>query len=133
MEAYRDQYASVFRGGRGVTLIGISNDAPEEMSSWMADADFPFLFATDIEGRTADSFGTGLRSNAMVSRRTVIVVDPEGRISHTMFPFSQVDPTAYEELQAAIAAVAPPLDEGEQQDLEEEMAPEATLLPPGDC
>ncbi len=133
MEAYRDQYASVFRGGRGVTLIGISNDAPEEMASWMADADFPFVFATDIEGQTADSFGTGLRDNAMVSRRTVIVVDPEGRISYTAFPFSAIDPTAYEELEAAIAAVAPQVDEGEQQDLEEEIAREASLLPAGDC
>ncbi|GMR11967.1 MAG: hypothetical protein BMS9Abin29_0153 [Gemmatimonadota bacterium] len=133
MEAYRDQYASIFRGGRGVTMIGISNDAPEEMASWMADADFPFLFATDIEGQTADSFGTGLRRNAMVSRRTVIVVDPEGRISYTAFPFREIDPLAYEELRAAIAAVAPPLDEGEQQDLEEETAPETALLPAGDC
>ena len=116
-----------------MTLIGISNDPPEEMASWMADADFPFVFATDIEGQTADSFGTGLRANAMVSRRTVIVVDPEGRISYTAFPFGAIDPTAYEDLEAAIAAVATPLDEGEQQDLEEEMTPEATPLPPGDC
>ncbi len=133
MEAYRDQYASIFRGGRGVTMIGISNDPPEEMASWMADADFPFVFATDIEGRTADSFGTGLRANAMVSRRTVIVVDPEGRISYTAFPFGAIDPRAYEELEAAIAAVATSLDEGEQQDREEETAPDAALLPAGDC
>ena len=133
MEAYRDQYASIFRGGRNVTLIGISNDAPEDMASWMADADFPFLFATDIEGQTADSYGTGLRSNAMVSRRTVMVVDPEGRISYTAFPFNQVDPTAYEELGAAVAAVAPALEEGEQQDLDDEAAREAEFLPAGDC
>ena len=116
-----------------MTLIGISNDPPEEMASWMADSDFPFLFATDIEGQTADSYGTGLRANAMVSRRTVIVVDPEGRISYTAFPFGAIDPTAYEELEAAIAAVAPPVDGGEQQDLEEEMASEAALRPAGDC
>ncbi len=112
MEAYRDQYASIFRAGRGVSVIGISNDPPEEMASWMADADFPFVLATDVEGQTADSYGTGLRANAMVSRRTVIVVDPEGRISYTAFPFSAIDPTAYEELEAAIAAVAPALDDG---------------------
>ena len=133
MEAYRDQYASIFRGGRGVTVIGISNDPPEEMTSWMADADFPFLFATDVEGRTADSFGTGLRANAMVARRTVIVVDPEGRISYTAFPFNQIDPTAYEELGAAVAAVAPALDEGLEQQIEREEAPEAVLMPAGDC
>jgi len=133
MEAYRDQYASIFRGGRKVTVIGISNDPPEDMASWMADADFPFLFATDVEGRTADSYGTGLIRNAMVSRRTVMVVDPEGRISYTAFPFNQVDPTAYEELGAAVAAVAPALDEGEQQDLDAGASREGVLLPAGDC
>lgn len=116
-----------------MNLIGISNDPPEEMASWMADADFPFLFATDIEGRTADSYGTGLRRNAMVSRRTVIVVDPEGRISYTAFPFLEIDPTAYEELGAAVAAVAPPIDEGEEPDLDEEPDREAGLTPAGDC
>ena len=116
-----------------MTVIGISNDSPEEMASWMADADFPFLFATDIEGRTADSFGTGLNANAMVARRTVIVVDPEGRISYTAFPFRQIDPAAYEELGAAVAAVAPPLDVGQEQEMEQEGAQEAVLMPAGDC
>ena len=43
----------------------------------------------------------------------MIVVDPEGRISYTVAPFREIDPTAYQELEAAIAAVAPALDEGE--------------------
>lgn len=114
-------------------MIGISNDPPEEMASWLDDADFPFVFATDIQGRTADSFGTGLRANAMVSRRTVIVVDPEGRISYTAFPFREIDPTAYEELQAAVAAVAPPLDEGQEEDALEPADLEAAFDPLGDC
>ena len=37
MRAYRDQYASLFDGGEGVTLIGISNDPAEELASWAAD------------------------------------------------------------------------------------------------
>ena len=116
-----------------MTVIGISNDPPDEMASWMADADFPFVFATDVEGRTADSFGTGLRANAMVSRRTVIVVDPEGRISYTAFPFGAIDPTAYEELGAAVAAVAPAMDEGQEKEMEREDAQEAVLMSAGDC
>ena len=110
MEAYRDQYADLFRSGRGVTLIGISNDPPDEMESWARDANFPFLFASDSGGTTARSYGTGLRENLMIDRRTVIVVDPEGRIAHVMHPFREIDPSAYEELGEAIAAVAPPLE-----------------------
>ena len=43
MRAYRDQYASLFDDGEGVTLIGVSNDPAEELASWAADEDFPFL------------------------------------------------------------------------------------------
>lgn len=113
MEAYRDQYASLFRSGRGVTLIGISNDAPDDLESWAIDSKFPFLFASDSAGSTARSFGTGLRENLMVDRRTVIVVDPEGRISHVMPTFREIDPTSYDELREAVMAVAVPLEEEE--------------------
>ena len=115
MEAYRDQYADLFRSGRGVTVIGISNDMPDEMESWAKDAQFPFLFASDSAGTTANNYGTGLRENLMIDKRTVIVVDPEGRISHVMYPFREIDPMAYEELRDAVVAVAPPLEEEEME------------------
>ena len=115
MEAYRDQYAELFREGRGVTVIGISNDSPEDMVSWARDAQFPFLFASDSAGTTAHSFGTGLRENLMIDRRTVMVVDPEGRISHVMYPFREIDPMAYEELREAVMAVAVPLEDEEME------------------
>ena len=111
MEAYRDQYASIFRGGRGVNVIAISNDSPEELASWAADSDFPVLFATDNAGATADSFGTGLRENGMVQSRSVILVGPDGRVAWTAYRFREIDPTAYEELGEAVARVAPPLDD----------------------
>ena len=109
MEAYRDQYAELFREGSGVTVIGISNDTPEELASWAKDAGFPFLFAADSAGATARSFGTGLRQSLVVDQRAVFVIDPEGRIAHVMHPFREIDPTAYEELRDAVAAVAPPI------------------------
>jgi thioredoxin-dependent peroxiredoxin len=116
MTAYRDQYASVFRGGRGVTLIGISPDTPEELGSWMKDADFPFLFAQDVDGSTVEAFGGKIRSNGMTLERAVVVIDPEGKIHGWMTPFREVDPTSYEELQALIAEVAPDLGEGKDFD-----------------
>jgi len=53
MTAYRDQYASLFNGGRNVVLVGISNDPVDELTSWLHDADFPFLFASDRENEGA--------------------------------------------------------------------------------
>ena len=110
MEAYRDQYASVFRSGRGVTILAISNDSPEALASWAADADFPVLFGSDPEGSAAEAFGVGRRGNGMPQSRAVVVVDPEGRVSFATSQFREIDPTAYDELAAAVAEVAMPLE-----------------------
>ena len=117
MEAYRDQYASVFRNGRGVTIFAISNDSPEALASWAADDDFPVLFGSDPEGNAAEAFGVGSRDNGMVQSRAVVVVDPEGRVSFATSRFREIDPTAYDELAAAVASVAMPLeaDDDDQQ------------------
>jgi peroxiredoxin Q/BCP len=116
MTAYRDQYASVFRGGKGVTLIGISPDSPEELGSWMKDADFPFLFAQDLDGSTIEAFGGKIRDNGMTLERAVVVIDPEGKIHQWMTPFREIDPTSYDELKAFIDEVAPEMDEGEDSE-----------------
>ncbi len=107
MTAYRDQYASLFNGGQNVVLMGISNDSPEELGSWLRDADFPFLFASDAgnNGATYAAFGGGLRDNNMVDARSVIVVGPDGTIAGVIPQFRQVDPQAYEELAEIIARV----------------------------
>ena len=113
MRAYRDQYASLFNEGRNVVLIGISNDSPEELGSWLKDDDFPFVFASDAanEGATYTAFGGGLRDNNMVDSRAVIVVGPDGRIAGVIPRFNQVDPMAYEELAEIIDEVTPEPDE----------------------
>ncbi len=104
MRAYRDQYASLFDGGEGVTLIGISNDPAEELASWASDEEFPFLFGSDADSDGYAAFGGDPRDNGMVGSRAVIVIDGEGRVAHVMPTFNQVDPTAYTELRAAIEA-----------------------------
>jgi len=109
MEAYRDQYASLFNEGQNVVVMGISNDSVEELASWLHDADFPFVFASDAanDGATYAAFGGGLRDNNMVDSRAVIVVGPDGRIAGVIPQFRQVDPTAYDELAAMVDAVTP--------------------------
>ena len=104
-------YAQVFKGGKNVVLIGISADAPEDLASWAKDDDFPFLMATDSNWSVAGSYGIPLRENGFLGARSVVVVDPEGKIAWSVQQFRQADPMAYDELQAAIEAVTPE-DEG---------------------
>jgi len=113
MTAYRDQYASLFHDGQNVVLIGISNDSPAELGSWLKDLDFPFVFASDAEnhGGTYAKFGGTVRDSGAVQSRSVIVVGPDGRIAGVIPQFNQVDPQAYEELGAMIDAVTPAQDE----------------------
>jgi peroxiredoxin Q/BCP len=112
MQAYRDQYASLFRDGRNVVLMGISSDSAEELASWARDDDFQFLMGSDPGSRAYAAFGGDPRDNGMVGSRAVIVVDPEGRVAHVMPRFNQVDPAAYRELEAAIDRVTPAAEEG---------------------
>jgi peroxiredoxin Q/BCP len=123
MEAYRDQYASVFRGGRGVTVIGISDDSAEELGSWAADADFPILFAQDEGHSVAESFGLGLRTSGNIASRSVIVVGPDGKIAWVTERFREIDPTAYDELGAEVDRVVPMMDEGGDQPQDVEGGP----------
>jgi peroxiredoxin Q/BCP len=115
MQAYRDQYASLFRSGQNVVLIAISNDSPEELASWARDEDFQFLFGSDADGSAYAAFGGDPREGGTVGSRAVVVVDPEGRVSEVIPRFNQVDPAAYRQLDQAIGRVTPVLGgEGSQ-------------------
>jgi peroxiredoxin len=107
MEAYRDQYASVFNDGENVTLIGISTDDAEVLHDWADDAEFPFLFASDPGAEVGRLYGAfrQMDDGRYLDNRTVFVIDPDGVIRYVASPFREIDPMAYEELGAAIDAV----------------------------
>jgi peroxiredoxin len=90
-----------------VVLIAISADPVEELRSWAVDSDFPFLFGADPGSPVYAAFGGDPRDTGIVGSRAVIVIAPDGRISHVIPSFRQVDPTAYEELGEAIDRVTP--------------------------
>jgi thioredoxin-dependent peroxiredoxin len=112
MQAYRDQYASLFRNGRNVVLMGISTDSAADLASWARDDDFPFLFGSDPEGSVYAAFGGNPREGGVAGSRAVVVVDSEGRVAEVIPRFNQVDPAAYEALKAAIDRVTPDPDAG---------------------
>jgi peroxiredoxin len=109
MTAYRDQYASLFNEGQNVVVVGISNDPVDALASWLKDADFPFVFASDAanDGATYTRFGGSLRPSNVVDSRAVIVVGPDGRIAGVIPAFNQNDPTAYEQLGEIVDRVTP--------------------------
>ena len=101
MNAYRDQYATLFKDGRGVALIAISADPDTALASWARDSEFPFLFASDSATSVARQYGA-LADEPGLTNRNLFVVGPDGRISYRAVPFREVDPRAYKELGAAV-------------------------------
>src|SRR4029450_4280990 len=101
MNAYRDQYATLFKDGQGVVLIAISADPDTALASWARDSEFPFLFATDSGTMVAKRYGA-LASEPGMTNRNLFVVGPNGKIAYRATPFREVDASAYTELGAAI-------------------------------
>lgn len=100
MKTYRDRHQELF--GDDVELIAISRDTPEELASWARDEQFPFRFASDMDGTAGAAYHT-LMEGRPYEARVLFVIDPSGKVSHVMRPFREIDPTAYEELKAAVA------------------------------
>ena len=101
MDAYRDQYAQLFKNGRNVVLIAISADPDTALASWARDSEFPFLFASDSGTIVARRYGA-LADRPGMTNRNLFVVGPDGKIAYRATPFREIDPTAYTELGAAI-------------------------------
>jgi peroxiredoxin Q/BCP len=103
MDAYRDQYATLFKNGRGVVLIAISADADTALASWARDSEYPFLFASDSGTAVARQYGA-LADHPGLTNRNLFVVGPDGRVTYRATPFREIDPTAYKELGRALQA-----------------------------
>jgi peroxiredoxin len=107
MEAYRDQYATLFNNGRNVVVIGISVDADTTLASWAREEDFPVLFASDAGGEVGQLYAAFDTKNK-VDNRSLFVVRPDGRIAYVTKPFKVLTPSAYTDLAAVVDSLAPP-------------------------
>ena len=107
MEAYRDQYATIFNNGRSVTAIGISVDSDTALASWAHDAGFPLLFASDPGGTVGRRYNAFDMKNG-VDDRSLYVIAPNGRIAYHVPAFRQMSAGAYTDLEAAVDRVTPP-------------------------
>ena len=102
MDAYRDQYAQLFKGGK-VILLAISTDADTALASWARDKDYPFTMLSDVNAEVGKKYGAFITTpRGPLDNRTLFVIGKDGKIAKVMAPFREVDATAYEELGKAI-------------------------------
>ncbi len=109
MEAYRDQYATIFNNGRNVVLIGISVDADTTLAAWAREKDFPMLFASDPGGKAGIAYAAH-DSARKVDDRSLYVIGPDGRIEFSAKPFRALVQKSYTDLADVIDKLAPPRD-----------------------
>jgi peroxiredoxin Q/BCP len=105
MEAYRDQYATLFNNGKKVVVIGISTDADTTQANWAHDSGFPVLFASDPDQAVAKAYGS---ADGKADTRNVFVVGPDGKITARIMKFNVLSADAYAELGKAVTATLPP-------------------------
>ncbi len=103
MEAYRDRYAALFKGGQKVTLVGVSTDDTGDLMGWARKKNFPFRFAADDKKAVGKAYGA---SGMLWHKRHLYVIDPQGRIAYIARPFNQMSEDAYSTLGAAVNAAA---------------------------
>jgi peroxiredoxin Q/BCP len=103
MEAYRDQYATLFNGGNGVKVLGISTDDDTTLHAWATEKDFPVTFVSDKAGAAGTPYDVMFdRAGVKFMRRVLFVIGPDGRVAHIMRPFRELSADAYVELGDAV-------------------------------
>lgn len=101
MQTYRDQYANLFNGGSGVTVLAVSTDPVDTLAAWASDEKFPMTFLSDREATVGQLYDVKYPA-ANLLRRVLFVVGPDGRIAHVMRPFAELSQDAYAELTEAV-------------------------------
>jgi peroxiredoxin Q/BCP len=101
MTTYRDKWATLFNGGKGITVIGISMDADTTTAAWAKEANLPMMFASDMKGDAGKLYGAYVEGRPVESR-LLYVVGPDGRIAYTAKPFNPMVDDAYTDLGSAV-------------------------------
>ena len=111
MEAYRDQYATLFNNGRKVTVIGISVDPDTMLANWARSSHFPMLMASDADGKMGSLYGAYVADRKRHARH-LFVVSPDGKIAYHTPSFAVLSPNAYTDLGRVVDSLSPPADSG---------------------
>lgn len=105
MESYRDRYATLFAGGKGIVVVSISVDPDTMQQSWARDANFPMVFVSDSAGTIGKAYGVIDEKNHY-DTRVAFVLTPDGKIAYRAMPFKELTEGAYAELGSAVASTS---------------------------
>lgn len=103
IEAYRDQYATIFNNGKKVVVLGVSTDPDTTLAAWARESSYQGLFASD-SGQVIGKLYGSVRGN--FDARNLFVIGPDGRIAHRMISFNVLSQDAYTELERAVDQAA---------------------------
>jgi peroxiredoxin len=107
MEAYRDQYATLFNNGRGVVVLGISLDPDTTLINWFREIETPIMVMADTDQKVGKLYQS-LNAGGTANQRHLYVIDKTGKVSYKTLPFRVMAQDAYTELEAAIDKLNPP-------------------------
>ena|ERR1051325_9538543 len=108
MEAYRDQYATLFNNGKQVVVIGISSDADTTLANWARSSGFPVVFGSDPDQKVAKLYGSADSPTSNFDTRNVFIIGPDGRIASRIMKFNVLSGEAYTDLAAKVAKTIKP-------------------------
>jgi peroxiredoxin Q/BCP len=100
MQTFAEQYDSLF--GPEVVVVGINSDSLATHGRFAAKLGLPFRLLSDPNQEIARKYGS--RDNSGFPRRTVFVIDRDGRIAYRNMRFDALDPDHYAELGSAVRA-----------------------------
>lgn len=98
---FRDRGTTIF-GDSGIAVVGISIDSVDSHVRFAQSIGHPYTLLSDPDQRIAKMYGSA--GDQGYDRRTVYVVGKDGKVTYRNLHFSALDPKAYDDLQAAVAA-----------------------------
>src|SRR5262245_52143172 len=107
MEAYRDQYATLFNNGRGVVVLGISVDPDTTLISLFNELETHIMVMSETDGKVSRMYQT-LNDTRKTNQRHLYVIDKRGKVTYKTLPFRVMAADAYTELEAEIDKLSPP-------------------------
>lgn len=100
MKTFSERYGEMF--GDGVELVGISADSIETHVRFAQSENMPFKLLSDPDQKVAKQYGSA--GDNGYNRRTVFVIDKQGKVVYTDLRFGALDPKAYANLKTAVQA-----------------------------
>ena len=103
MEAYRDQYATLFNNGKKVVVLGVSVDPDTTLANWARESSFQFVFGSDVDQTVGKLYGS---TRDKLDSRNLFVIGPDGRIAFKQVPVNVMSQDEYAALGRAVAQAA---------------------------